>query len=116
MHIKMSLILCSSPNCSLAVTVNKLSSSSISSLPKRHIRVKAFNCNPPDVPILKEALKEPVAFMGGLFAGLLRLDLNENPLKEWVVKTVEASGIKEEEIDTEGSTPEEEGPQQIEIE
>ena len=54
--------------------------------------------------------------MGGLFAGLFRLDLNENPLKEWVVNTVEASGIKEEEIDTEGSTPEEEGPQQIEIE
>lgn len=50
-----------------------------------------------------------------MFAGLLRLDLNEDPLKEWVTRTVEASGISEEEIDDEGSKPEE-VPQQIEIE
>ncbi|KAL6320562.1 hypothetical protein AAG906_007641 [Vitis piasezkii] len=66
-------------------------------------------------PILQQALKEPVAFAGGVFAGLLRLDLNEDPLKEWVTRTVEASGISEEEIDDEGSKPEE-VPQQIEIE
>ena len=34
--------------------------------------------------------------MGGGVAGLLRLDLNEDPLKEWVTRTVEASGIAEE--------------------
>ena len=61
-------------------------------------------------------LQEPVAFMGGMFAGLLRLDLNEDPLKEWVSRTVEASGITPEEIEAEGSKPEEEAPQQIEIE
>lgn len=61
------------------------------------------------------SLQEPVAFAGGMFAGLLRLDLNEDPLKEWVTRTVEASGISEEEIDDEGSKPEE-VPQQIEIE
>ncbi|KAK1326288.1 UPF0426 protein [Acorus calamus] len=33
--------------------------------------------------------KEPVAFMGEMFAGLLRLDLNEEPLKEWLTRTVE---------------------------
>ena len=53
--------------------------------------------------------------MGGMFAGLLRLDLNEDPLKEWVTRTVEASGITEEELDPENTTPPEE-PQQIEIE
>ncbi|PON53605.1 hypothetical protein TorRG33x02_304770 [Trema orientale] len=80
-------------------------------------RVKAFFFNPTDEPILKEALKEPVAFMGGVFAGLLRLDLNDDPLKEWVSRTVEASGITEEEIEAEGLKPEEEeAAQQIEIE
>ena len=55
--------------------------------------------------------------MGGMFAGLLRLDLNEDPLKEWVTRTAEASGIVEEEIDAdaEGSKTDE-VPQQIEIE
>ncbi|XP_065848306.1 UPF0426 protein At1g28150, chloroplastic [Euphorbia lathyris] len=69
-----------------------------------------------DQPILKEALKEPVAFMGGMFAGLLRLDLEEEPLKEWVTRTVEASGVTVENADGgEGLNPEE-VPQQIEIE
>jgi hypothetical protein len=60
-----------------------------------------------------------VAFLGGVFAGLLRLDLNEDPLKEWVTRTVEASGIAEE-VRTEGDGPEQNGeddtPQQILIE
>ncbi|XP_042507507.1 UPF0426 protein At1g28150, chloroplastic-like [Macadamia integrifolia] len=81
----------------------------------RSFRVKSF-FNPAEEPILKEALKEPVAFMGGMFAGLLRLDLNEDPLKEWITRTVESSGIAEEEIDVEGSNLEEAAPQPIEIE
>ncbi|KAF8398646.1 hypothetical protein HHK36_014501 [Tetracentron sinense] len=97
----------------------KSTPASVSSLPKQRrlggFRVKALFFNPIEEPILKEALKEPVAFMGGMFAGLLRLDLNEDPLKEWVTRTVEASGIKVEEIDAEG-TKSEEVPQQIEIE
>lgn len=59
-------------------------------------------------------MQEPVAFLGGIFAGILRLDLNEEPLKEWVTRTVEASGITEEEIRT--GDDQEETPQQIEIE
>lgn len=55
--------------------------------------------------------------MGGMFAGLLRLDLNEEPLKEWVTRTVEASGITEKEVDADGMVSnEDEAPQQIEIE
>jgi hypothetical protein len=59
-----------------------------------------------------------VAFTGGVFAGLLRLDLNEDPLKEWITRTVEASGIAEED-NTEGSNEggqNNNAPQQIEIE
>ncbi|XP_038893812.1 UPF0426 protein At1g28150, chloroplastic [Benincasa hispida] len=76
--------------------------------------ISAFFFNPVEDPVLKEALKEPVAFAGGLFAGLLRLDLNEDPLKEWVKKTVESAGLTEE-IDTQGSV-QEDGPTEIEIE
>ncbi|KAK4779304.1 hypothetical protein SAY86_006832 [Trapa natans] len=78
--------------------------------------VRAFCFNPNEGPILKEALKEPVAFMGGMFAGLLKLDLNEDPLKEWVTRTVEASGITKEELQVKGSKEAEEAPQEIVIE
>lgn len=88
---------------------------SVSPVKRGSFGVKAFFFNPPDEPILKEALKEPVAFLGGVFAGLLRLDLNEDPLKEWVTRTVEASGLTKEEIDAEAAV-EQEVPQQIEIE
>ncbi|VFQ87410.1 unnamed protein product [Cuscuta campestris] len=67
-------------------------------------------------PIIKEALKEPVAFMGGMLAGLLRIDLNEDPLKEWVTRTVEASGVTPEEIHAAGENRPEETPQPIDIE
>ncbi|CAN6249454.1 unnamed protein product [Urochloa humidicola] len=70
-----------------------------------------------DERILREAIKEPVAFMGGVFAGLLRLDLNEDPLKEWITRTVEASGIAEENSSEESSEADQNNaPQQIEIE
>jgi hypothetical protein len=53
-----------------------------------------------------------VGFLGGIFAGILRLDLNEEPLKEWVTRTVEASDISEEETNAEESTTEA-APQEI---
>ncbi|XP_055828589.1 UPF0426 protein At1g28150, chloroplastic [Solanum dulcamara] len=83
--------------------------------PYGKFRVDAFFFNPIQEPILKEALKEPVAFAGGIFAGLLRLDLNEDPLKEWVARTVEASGVTAEEIEASDDQAED-TPQQIEIE
>ncbi|TXG47862.1 hypothetical protein EZV62_027156 [Acer yangbiense] len=46
---------------------------------------------------------------------LLRLDL-EDPLKEWVIRTVEASRIMEEEMDVKATILDEESPEQIEIE
>ncbi|CAH1429925.1 unnamed protein product [Lactuca virosa] len=80
---------------------------------------KAFFLNPSDERILKKAFKEPVAFMGGMFAGLLRLDLNEDPLKEWISRTVEASGMSTDEEGEDESDPikkSQESPQQIQIE
>lgn len=61
-------------------------------------KVGAFFNPIEDQPILKDAAKEPVAFLGGVFAGLLRLNLNEDPLKEWIARTVEASGISPDEV------------------
>ncbi|XP_047340085.1 UPF0426 protein At1g28150, chloroplastic [Impatiens glandulifera] len=93
-------------------------SSSCFSKPRRGLVTVSF-FNLPDKPILNEALKEPVAFMGGIFAGLLRLDLNEEPLREWVAKTTEASGIKENNannVDGPNQEEQENSPQQIEIE
>lgn len=40
------------------------------------------------------ALKEPVAFLGGVFAGLLSLDLKEDPLKSWVERTSAQAGVR----------------------
>eukprot|EP00249_Psilotum_nudum_P009095 c21706_g1_i1 orf=441-893(-) len=74
------------------------------------LQIKAV-LNPEDEPILKEALKEPIAFFGGLFAGLFRLNLNEDPLREWVTRTVKTARDVEED-----SEVLEESLQEIQIE
>ncbi|KNA19865.1 hypothetical protein SOVF_057530 [Spinacia oleracea] len=116
----MSNLLLISPSINLLWTpksvANNHQTSLINQKLRRTVSVRAFFFNPSDEPILKEAVKEPLAFMGGMLAGLLKLDLNEEPLKEWVNKTVEASGITEEEIDAQGPEAEKEAPQQIDIE
>lgn len=35
-------------------------------------------------PLLDEGLKQPIAFLGGLTSGLLRLDLNQDPISGWL--------------------------------
>lgn len=45
-------------------------------------------------PLLRQALKEPVAFFGGMFAGALGLSTTDEPLKAWVEKTSEAAGVR----------------------
>lgn len=35
-------------------------------------------------PFLQELTRQPIAFAGGLAAGLLRLNLNEDPVKTWL--------------------------------
>jgi hypothetical protein len=54
-----------------------------------------------------------LAFLGGVFAGVLRLDLTEDPLREWIAKTSKAAGI---DISDEEAIVEEETPEEIQIE
>ncbi|CAD5967274.1 hypothetical protein PCC9214_03574 [Planktothrix tepida] len=37
-------------------------------------------------PILQELTREPIAFFGGFFSGLLKLNLNDDPVKTWLEK------------------------------
>ena len=37
-------------------------------------------------PIFKELVQQPLAFAGGFFSGVLRLDFNEEPLASWLSK------------------------------
>ena len=47
-------------------------------------------------PLLRQAMKEPVAFFGGMFAGFLGLSVDDkdSPLSRWVETTAEAAGRK----------------------
>eukprot|EP00976_Prorocentrum_cordatum_P071333 1180281-Prorocentrum_minimum.AAC.2 len=73
-----------------------------------------------DDPILKQAVKEPVAFFGGVFAGLLKLDVEDEPLKDWVERTAEAAGVTPEEARAAAAArldeEEKDGPTEISIE
>lgn len=35
-------------------------------------------------PVWKELSQQPIAFLGGLMSGLLRLNLSEDPVKSWL--------------------------------
>lgn len=35
-------------------------------------------------PLVQELSKQPVAFLGGFFTGLLRLNLADDPVKSWL--------------------------------
>ncbi|MGB3405577.1 MAG: hypothetical protein WBA77_23040 [Microcoleaceae cyanobacterium] len=64
-------------------------------------------------PILKELSQQPVAFLGGFFSGILKLNLSDDPVKTWLEKegaavTTTASAIEE--------TSNSSGPQSITIE
>ena len=36
------------------------------------------------IPVVKELIQQPIAFTGGFFSGLLRLNLNDDPIKSWI--------------------------------
>ncbi len=59
-------------------------------------------------PIAQELVKNPVAFAGGFVSGILRLNLNDDPVKSWLNKQ---SGST---ISTPNASPAP-GPQSIEI-
>lgn len=65
-------------------------------------------------PVVKELAQHPVAFLGGLCSGLLRLNLNDDPIKSWLDQQAgEAIGN----TDGNGTTADtRRGPQSITIE
>jgi hypothetical protein len=63
-------------------------------------------------PIFQELISQPLAFFGGLTSGLLRLELDEDPLKSWL----EQQGISSETIVNNSQNGNGKGPQSIEIE
>jgi hypothetical protein len=60
-------------------------------------------------PIVKELAKEPVAFCSGFVTGLLRLNLNDDPVKTWLAK----QGVTASPNDSQTT---DKSPQSIEIE
>ena len=72
-----------------------------------------FDPDAVDDPLLRKAMKEPVAFFGGLFAGFLGLRVDEagSPLKAWVdaaaedamVRVAEGGVVVEDAANTEGA-------------
>lgn len=60
-------------------------------------------------PLVKEAVHQPVAFIGGFVSGVLRLKLSDDPLRSWLAK----QGI---DTDFPNSTSGGDGPQSITIE
>lgn len=62
-------------------------------------------------PFVQELIRQPVAFLGGVASGVLRLNLSEDPVKTWLDKQASTTGSN-----SNGSTPPSaNGPQKISI-
>ncbi|MEA5421311.1 hypothetical protein VB712_18970 [Spirulina sp. CCNP1310] len=61
-------------------------------------------------PLSQEILGNPTAFLGGFFAGALRLNLAEDPVKSWLEK----QGLQT--MAGSNGNPDPQSPQSIEIE
>jgi hypothetical protein len=62
-------------------------------------------------PLAQEFVQQPIAFMGGLFAGAFRLNLAEEPLRGWLEK--QGATVSPSASDSNGRNG---GPQSIAIE
>jgi hypothetical protein len=65
-------------------------------------------------PIMKELVEQPVAFLGGFFSGMFRLNLNDDPVKSWLDR--QAGYTATTGSTTEANSGKNEGPQSITIE
>lgn len=64
-------------------------------------------------PIFKELTQQPVAFLGGFFSGVFRLNLADDPVKSWLDEQAGATGYTSATSGSEnGKTS---GPQSISI-
>ena len=64
-------------------------------------------------PIVKELSGQPVAFLGGLFSGLFRLNLADDPVKTWLDR--QAGESASEASNTSDQNNKNSGPQTISI-
>ncbi|MCG8366706.1 MAG: hypothetical protein MJA27_25650 [Pseudanabaenales cyanobacterium] len=65
-------------------------------------------------PIVKELSGQPIAFLGGLFSGLFRLNLSDDPVKTWLDR--QAGKSDSEASNTPDQNNQNSGPQTISIE
>ncbi|NJM95902.1 MAG: hypothetical protein HC800_00630 [Phormidesmis sp. RL_2_1] len=65
-------------------------------------------------PFLQELARQPVAFCGGFFSGLFRLDLAEDPVKSWLSK--QGAEPTNAGVQTTNNSSASQGPQSIDIE
>lgn len=63
-------------------------------------------------PFVRELARQPVAFCGGFFSGLFRLDLTEDPVKSWLNKQGAEPAAADDHSDN-NAPPK--GPQSIDI-
>lgn len=63
-------------------------------------------------PVIQELLKQPLAFTSGFCSGLLRLNLNEEPLASWLDK----QGFSHFDSDHTNNQSKQDKPQSITIE
>ena len=63
-------------------------------------------------PIFQELTKNPIAFMGGFVSGVLRLNLQDDPVKTWLEKQGGSSSSSS----TPSGSSKSSGPQSIAIE
>ncbi len=61
-------------------------------------------------PIVQEILGQPVAFLGGFASGLLKINLNDDPVKSWLENQGADVSNQSDDDDTNGK-----GPQTISI-
>ena len=65
-------------------------------------------------PIVKELTSHPIALLGGLASGLLRLNLNDDPVKGWLEKRIGQS-MPDSSFPSASSNGNGNGPQSISI-
>jgi hypothetical protein len=65
-------------------------------------------------PILKELAQQPVAFLGGFFTGVFRLNLSDDPVKSWLDEQIGSPGYRA--ATTSSDNGRTSGPQSISIE
>jgi hypothetical protein len=64
------------------------------------------------IPVVKELIQQPIAFTGGFLSGLLRLNLNDDPIKSWIDDRVGSTYTPSAAEDSNGKSS---GPQSISI-